>query len=60
MFKFMLEFKTVKSLHIKNRQGLTPLTLAAHLARKKVNYYIKKALNFLFNFTIFKKNQKAI
>jgi hypothetical protein len=30
----MLEFNA--SLHIKNRQGLTPLTLAAKLARKEV------------------------
>lgn len=34
MFKFMLEFDA--SLLIKNRQGLTPLTLAAKLARKEV------------------------
>jgi hypothetical protein len=37
MFKFMLQFKTSSSLHIKNRQNLTPLTLAAYLARKNVN-----------------------
>jgi hypothetical protein len=35
MFKNMLEFEA--SLHIKNRQQLTPLTLAAKLARKEVN-----------------------
>ena len=34
MFKFLLEYKA--SLHIKNRQNLTPLTLAAKLARKEV------------------------
>lgn len=34
MFKTMLEFNA--SLHIKNRQGLTPLCLAAKLARKEV------------------------
>ena len=34
MFNFMLEFDV--SLDIKNRQGLTPLTLAAKLARKEV------------------------
>ena len=33
MFKFLLEYKP--SLHIKNRQNLTPLTLAAKLARKE-------------------------
>ena len=37
MFKFMLEYKA--SLHIKNRQNLTPLTLAAKLARKEVNFF---------------------
>ena len=36
MFKLMLEFNA--SLHLKNRQGLTPLTLAAKLARKEVFY----------------------
>ena len=40
MFKFMLQFKTSLSLHIKNRQNLTPLTLAASLARKKVIFII--------------------
>lgn len=39
MFKFMLQFKTSLSLHIKNRQSLTPLTLAAHLARKKAIFF---------------------
>ena len=34
MFKFMLEFKN--DLNIRNRQGLTPLTLAAKLAKKEV------------------------
>ena len=34
MFKLMLEFNA--SLHLKNRQGLTPLTLAAKLAKKEV------------------------
>jgi hypothetical protein len=36
MFALMIEFKA--SLHIKNRQGLTPLTLAAKLARKEVHF----------------------
>lgn len=35
MFKLMLEFNA--SLHVKNRQGLTPLCLAAKLARKEVS-----------------------
>ena len=34
MFKMMLDYKA--SLNIKNKQGLTPLTLAAKLARKEV------------------------
>ena len=34
MFKLMLTFKT--RLDIKNRQGFTPLTLAAKLAKKEV------------------------
>lgn len=34
MFKLMLTFKA--RLDIKNNQGLTPLTLAAKLARKEV------------------------
>ena len=33
MFKFMLTFKA--RLDIKNNKGLTPLTLAAELAKKK-------------------------
>lgn len=37
MFKLMLEFNA--SLHIKNRQGLTPLCLAAKLARKEVSQH---------------------
>lgn len=37
MFELMLEFNA--RLDIKNRQGLTPLTLAAKLARKEVNTY---------------------
>ena len=39
MFKLMLEFNA--DLNIKNRQGLTPLSLAAKLARKevKINQY---------------------
>jgi ankyrin repeat protein len=39
MFKFMLEYKA--SLHIKNRQNLTPLTLAAKLARKEVRAFFE-------------------
>jgi hypothetical protein len=34
MFKVMLDYNA--SLNIKNKQGLTPLTLAAKLARKEV------------------------
>jgi hypothetical protein len=37
MFKLMLGFNA--SLHIKNRQGLTPLTLAAKLAKKEVKTF---------------------
>ena len=50
----MLEYKA--SLHIKNRQNLTPLTLAAKLARKEVIHlfsYIKpKTLPITNNFKI--------
>ncbi len=42
MFKFMLQFNA--SLHIKNRQQLTPLTLAAHLARKDLFDFILEQL----------------
>lgn len=50
----MLEFNA--DLNIKNRQGLTPLSLAAKLARKEVNYqkiiyyyyYNAKHKNILF------------
>ena len=38
MFKLLLEFKA--SLDIENRQKLTPLTLAAKLARKEIFQYI--------------------
>ena len=38
MFKLLLEFGAL--LTIKNRQGLTPLTLAAKLARKEVKLNI--------------------
>ncbi len=38
MFKMMLEFNA--SLDIKNRQKLTPLTLAAKLARKEMFDFI--------------------
>jgi hypothetical protein len=38
MFKLMLEFNA--DLTIKNRQDLTPLTLAAKLARKEVNMHV--------------------
>ena len=38
MFQMMLEFNA--SLDIKNRQQLTPLTLAAKLARKELFFYI--------------------
>lgn len=34
MFEFMLQFDV--RLDIKNKQGLTPLSLAAKLARKEV------------------------
>ncbi len=37
MFELMLEFNA--KLDIKNRQGLTPLTLAAKLARKEVSRF---------------------
>jgi hypothetical protein len=38
MFEMMLEYNA--SLDIKNRQNLTPLTLAAKLARKELFQYI--------------------
>lgn len=38
----MLEFNP--SLHIKNKQGLTPLNLAARLARAEMFYYILNKL----------------
>lgn len=54
MFSLMLlEFHA--SLHIKNRQSLTPLTLAAKLARKEV--IKRKILSSFFvynNFILFK------
>jgi hypothetical protein len=34
MFEYMLQFKV--RLDLKNKQGLTPLTLAAKLAKKEV------------------------
>ena len=40
MFEFMLQFDV--RLDIKNNQGLTPLSLAAKLARKEVYFFIKK------------------
>ncbi len=40
MFKLMLEFNV--TLDIKNHQGLTPLTLAAKLARKEMFQFILK------------------
>jgi transient receptor potential cation channel subfamily V protein 5 len=47
MFELMLDFGA--SLHIKNRQGLTPLTLAAKLARKEVGvYFLLKLRETLF------------
>ncbi|RNA00117.1 transient receptor potential cation channel subfamily V member 5 [Brachionus plicatilis] len=46
MFKFMLNFKT--SLKIKNRQGLTPLTLAAKLARKEIFQFILEKLRHVW------------
>lgn len=42
MFQLMLEFKA--RLDLKNRQGLTPLTLAAKLARKEVKFL--RGINF--------------
>ena len=44
MFEFMLQFDV--RLDIKNNQGLTPLSLAAKLARKEV-YYRINLLNYL-------------
>jgi hypothetical protein len=38
MFEFMLQFDV--RLDIKNNQGLTPLSLAAKLARKEVDFRI--------------------
>jgi hypothetical protein len=38
MFEMMLDYNA--SLDIKNRQNLTPLTLAAKLARKEIFQYI--------------------
>ena len=49
MFKLLLEFKA--SLDIENRQKLTPLTLAAKLARKEIFQYIlerKKKVMFTY------------
>ncbi|CAF0929774.1 unnamed protein product [Brachionus calyciflorus] len=46
MFKLMLEFNA--SLHIKNRQGLTPLTLAAKLARKEMFQFILERLRHVW------------
>ncbi len=44
MFKFMLEFNV--SLDIKNNLNLTPLTLAAKLARKEArNQYFLLKIN---------------
>ncbi len=48
MFELMLEFNP--SLDIKNRQGLTPLNLAAKLARAEVILIFNK-----FNFYVFLK-----
>lgn len=47
MFKLMLEFNA--SLHVKNRLGLTPLTLAAKLARKEV---LNNKLNLIIKIKI--------
>lgn len=44
MFEFMLQFDV--RLDIKNNQGLTPLSLAAKLARKEVDFGIN-LLNYL-------------
>ena len=46
MFELMLEFNA--SLHIKNRQNLTPLTLAAKLARKEIFYFILERLKHVW------------
>ncbi|CAF0937774.1 unnamed protein product, partial [Brachionus calyciflorus] len=46
MFKLMLDFNA--SLHIKNRQGLTPLTLAAKLARKEMFQFILEKLRHVW------------
>ena len=43
MFELMLEFNA--RLDIKNRQGLTPLTLAAKLARKEVDFFHRVLVN---------------
>lgn len=44
----MLNYKP--SLKIKNHQGLTPLTLAAKLARKEVNFNLFTRFYFVFYF----------
>ena len=44
MFQFILTFGA--SLDIKNTLGYTPITLAAHLARKEVKLSILKYLKY--------------
>jgi hypothetical protein len=46
MFKLMLEFNP--SLDIKNRKGLTPLTLAANLARREASNQLKLGKNLYY------------